>query len=370
MKRLLPVLLLCSLALNVLLAQKALTAQSAALSRPVARSASESAAVAVTASGNRLAGNDPASSSQSAEFAEIEARLLVAATLAAREYWRTDGQFELELGRAILDAEDNIRAELTGLFGATVATEPALRRLFRPLDPLFAFLNSDQQIAVQRLRYERDAEISRGRQSSRGAAVSGISPDLARGASERYQDALAELLDPATLFEFLLRDSALARQLRVSGVAMAEHEFRECFEILLPLEDGAAGIDAVIAARDELRRTLGDRRFAAFWASRDPLYSRLQLVAENAGVSAGSVDAVYEIVTEFQDRQMRAARLGASSPEQAARETAQLAAEERSAIARLVGDELADRILNARAVGGFRLLEDAMTSGDPASVRR
>lgn len=290
---------------------------------------------------------------------ELERRFLGDAERAARAYWKSSEEQEPGYGRSVLDAEDRIRAELVAIFGPAAAEDPAFRQLFRPLDPHYAFLSPVQQVAIQRLRYERDLKL---RDMARQGAVPGagrrIGADAARAISAGYREDLAALFDPATLFEFLLRDSPLAQQLRSSPVALSEGEFRAVFEVLWSLEDAAADIDAVLAARAELRGILGEARFARFWSARDPLYSRIEAAAARRGVDAAAVAAVYEVMVDFQDRQMRAARFAGSDPERAAAESRRLAEEERAGIARIVGTDLAAEILADRAAASFRLLDD------------
>jgi hypothetical protein len=359
MKRRLVVLMLASIALNVVLA--AISLQAATQGR------FESSAFArgdISAKqGASSIPPDAAASATDAKIAlllELEQRYLADAEHAAKEYWRSAPEQEQDHGRSVLDAQDRIRSELIASLGPEASGDAVFRQLFRPLDPRYAFLSSAQQLAVQRLRYERDAEL---REIAGPVAPPGerrhVGTDAARAINERYLAGLAALLDRATLFEFLLRDSPLAQQLRTSHIALSEREFRAVFEVLWSLEDTATDIDAVLAARAELKSILGEARFARFWAARDPLYSRVEAAATRHGVNAATVAAIYAVMVDFQDRQMRAALAAGSDPARAAMESGRLAEDERARIAGIIGPELAAELLADRAAASFRLLDDS-----------
>jgi hypothetical protein len=293
-------------------------------------------------------------------LARLEDELLAAAREAARGYWRTGEPYELAYAAAVLDGQDRIRGELIAAYGPAARSDRAFSRLFRPLDPLYSFLSSEQQLAVQRLRFERQRLLQSagggGAAEQRGAAAAAA----ARNAATRYLQALEALLEPATLFEFLLRDSMLAEQLRASGVELSEAEFRQAFALLQDFEQSGADIGAVLTAREALRQLLGSRRFSALWAMRDPFHARLEAAAARHELDAATLDAAYELTVEFQDATLGAVARAGNDPERAAAEVARLAAEERGRLARIVGEAAAADMLEARAVESFRLFNGSM----------
>lgn len=355
MKRFLLLLCICSATLNLWLAGN--------VSGRVAPSPLETSVATDGAAGAPFApiGDTPDDDpSKVAALLAIEARAFDAVRRAARGYWQPGVDYELELGRAVLGAEERIRSGLIERFGPGAANDPLFRASFRPLDARYPFLSADQQLAVQRLRFERDLELrnaSRGARPEVGAdAGRGIDPAAAATASRHYREGLAAALDERALFELDLRDSSAARQLRASQVELSEQEFRAACAVLLDLERGAVGPAEVLAAREELRRLLGDRRFAELWAARDPAYSRIRAVTARHGLAESAVGAVYEVMSEFQDRRMQIAMLAEQNPDRAARESRAAADGERRALARLVGDDLAAEILGSRAIASYRLL--------------
>lgn len=273
----------------------------------------------------------------------------------AAEYWRSDGSYEIEFGRALLDARDRVRAELLGRYGPDARDDPAFARLFRPLDPAHAFLSTEQQLALERLRFERERRLGEAMQDR----PAGEASEAARPVEEWYQRELAALLDEANRFELELRDSALARRLRDSGVGFSEAEFRASFRILAALEAGAGGIDGVLAAREALSDLLGSRRSASLWSARDPAATRIAAIATAAGVAATALPLVHEVLDGFQQQRLELARSASANPARTAEATRALAEQERAALAAIVGDDTAATILRERAVESYRVFRGA-----------
>jgi hypothetical protein len=199
----------------------------------------------------------------------------------------------------------------------------------------------------------RDAGRSAGRNTVAGAT--GV-PDAATLAiMQKYQAGLEALLDADTLLEFELRDSATAQQLRASGVDFSEDEFRQVHALVASLQGAPGDIDDVMDVRERLRSLLGDRRFASLWATRDPMFAEVAEIAERHTLPDAMALSVYEVLNGFQDRRMELARMTELDPDRALRDGRALADEERAAIARLVGDEVADEIVRGRALLSYRL---------------
>jgi hypothetical protein len=296
---------------------------------------------------------------KAATLLALERRYFAGAKRAAARYWVSNGEFEREYQEALRAAERSIRSELVRIYGADAELDPVFAHLFRPLDPVFSFLTSAQQLAVQQLKLDRESRLQRALRRepvSSGTAMT-LPEGMARPVEEAYQDGLSALLDAKLLFEFQLRDSSVARQLRGSPVDFTEQEFRQVFRIMQALHGSTAGIDGLLAAREELRGILGDGRFARFWAARDPAFAGLQRTADRLAIPEASMLSVYEVLHDFQDRQMRSARSASENPARAVEESAALRDEERRAIAGIVGAELADEILRARAAENYQFFK-------------
>lgn len=306
-----------------------------------------------------LQDSSPNECSKAATLVVLERAAFEPARRAAQTYWSTGGSFELDYVRAIQAANDKVRAELVKICGPDAVSEPLFWRIFRPMDPMYSFLSSTQQVAVQRSKLERDKRLYDAQKAAGPGASVAIDAGLARSADESYRAALAQILGEAGRFELALRDSPEARELRESGVDFSETEFRESFRLLAGMRRPDAGIDDVVAAREGLRTLLGDRRFAELWSTRDPMFARLESAARKHDLDESGLIALYSLVNDFQDERMRAARLTRLDPRRAAETIEAIDADERHQLQRLVGDELTAEILRGRAIDSARLFRGA-----------
>ena len=284
----------------------------------------------------------------------------------ADAWWSGGGEYQSAYADALSQGLASIRAELASRFGTGVQDDPALRWLFRPLDPLYWFLSSDEQLAIQDLRLERDKALqAAARDASRPAAgampanAMAVDAAVTRAIVQKYQADLAALLDAGALLEVELRDSAIAQQLRASGIELSENEFRDAYSLLAVLQSEATDSIDAVAVRERLRGLLGQRRFASLWAARDPMFAEISAIAERHALAEPAALSAYELISEFQDRRLELARTGGLDPERAARDARALADEERAALARLVGEVVADEIVRGRALLSYRLFGGA-----------
>jgi hypothetical protein len=77
----------------------------------------------------------------------------------AGTYWASAAEFDLEYSRAMFEAQSEIRRRLLDVYGNQAAEDPLFRHVFQPLGPKYWFLSSDQQVGIQRLRFERDVRL-------------------------------------------------------------------------------------------------------------------------------------------------------------------------------------------------------------------
>jgi hypothetical protein len=311
----------------------------------------------------------------------IEDEHLRRAREVADAYWSGNGEYESAYADALSAGLASIRDELASRFGAAVKDDPAFRWLYRPLDPLYWFLSSDEQLAIQDLRRERDGALqaavhSAGRPgigpgfaSAPPAGAQAIDQAVTLDIVRKYQAGLAALLDADALLEFELRDSAIAQQLRTSGVNLTENEFRDTYTLMAALQrESADPIDAV-AVRERLRGLLGGQRFAALWAARDPMFAEIAAIAGRHTLPEATASSVYELMTEFQDRRLALARSAGGNADRAAQGALALANDERAALARLVGEEVADEIVRGRARVSYRLFGSGSRPPDLSDSR-
>jgi hypothetical protein len=298
-------------------------------------------------------------SAKLAQLRSLEDEFLRAAREVSDQYWSADSEYQPAYLQALTEGQKQLRDELLVRYGAAAKDDPLFRSYFRPLDPLYWFLTSDEQLAIQALRLGRDAALQSAARSANGTA----SPDGAMRVGDvatlavvqKYQADLATILAADTLFEFELRDSPVAAQLRTSGLNFTESEFRQVYALMAGLQGGPAELDELIETRNRLREVLGNRRFASLWAARDPGFADLSEIAERRSLPEGMALAVYELMNEFQDRRIGLAKAAERDPGRAAQAALTLADDERMAITRLVGEEVADEIVRGRALRSFRL---------------
>lgn len=295
---------------------------------------------------------------------DLERQHLQEARDLSARYWIGNGEFERAYTQALFAGLEQVREGLVRSFGVEVKDRPELRALFRPMDPMYSFLGSDQQLAIQRLKFERDQHLQSAMRA--GAPVPGmsggsmaLSGSAAQSVAIWYETELRAILDEQALAQFQLRESPLAQQLRQSGVEFTQDEFLAVFNVVSTLQQQVADPLDTLAARDELREILGNRRFAMFWASRDPTFSRIDQIADRHSLTEDRSWSIYEILNEFQDERLRVGANAQSNPEWAAREYRELASRERQQIVRLVGEPIADEILTGRAVESFRFFNGA-----------
>jgi site-specific recombinase XerC len=156
------------------------------------------------------------------------------------------------------------------------------------------------------------------------------------------------LLGARSGYEVALRDSALAEQLRTSGVELTEAEFRETYRVLATLSAGPSA-DAFGSAREALRSLLGSDRFDRVWAGRDAVFAVVAPLLRRQGIAEATVLAAYSVMNRSQDELVQATRLNAIDPARAIELAREVAAREEARLGSLIGAELARRVLTARA---------------------
>jgi hypothetical protein len=312
-------------------------------------------------------------------LSDTEAKMLLLARLEARAralaveppppYWQRDAGSALASALRLSAELDQARAALVETFGPDAEREPTFARLFRPLDPVFSFMSSAQQVAVQKLKLEQQIGLADAAQPAVGAASAEIlpmgavpvaepvsrAPSSAAAAASEFADGLGAVLEPAGLHEYMLRDSPLAEQLRRSGVEFTEAEFRETFGTLRSLEESIPDTGSYADARSALRALLGGRRFTILWAGRDPLFSAVQRAGAKHSLDDEKLLSIYELFNDHQDALLevtRSANGDAERQRQGLRE-AQTRLETR--LSGLVGAEVAADIERSYAQRAMRL---------------
>jgi hypothetical protein len=234
----------------------------------------------------------------------------------------------LAYATATSEAYARIRSELEQRFGQGAAANPEFARAFRPLAAEAAFLSSAEQLELQRRR------LARAQQSERGGDAMAGSPIA------------LDFLVPAAALEVRLRTSPRAAQLRGSGVAFEEHEFRAAFE-LLETVDANPDPAAHVALRRKLGDLLGAARATALLATRDPLWRMTRRIAAEHGLAEPQAEAAYAALSEAQQQllELAAAQTGG---ERFATAAVAIAETERARLMAALGERATDALLMAR----------------------
>jgi hypothetical protein len=192
-----------------------------------------------------------------------------------------------------------LRLELMNLFGPDAASDPAFDGPFRPMGSGYAFLGSEAQVAIQQHQIEtlKQSAVVPQAPSFRSACIG----HAAFGRGERPSvTALPESFSGADQHEYSLRYSPLAEQLRQSGAAQTEAEFRALFDLAQGLDRESSPSDRA-QIREELRTRMGQQAFDRLVSLRDPLYSELSSFLAEQGFGASIVAAAYSVMNRAQD---------------------------------------------------------------------
>ena len=267
------------------------------------------------------------------------------------EYWRSDylaAGIE-SLGRRVA-AADRIRALLLELYGPSARRAAVFESLFAPLDARYAFLASEQQLALQKLQLERQRMQAKIAPTASAPVVPGAAqPSAARAlpTAEAWQQLRAGL-GPDAALQYLYRFSPLAEQLRSANLDLSGAEFRDVFATLLNFETAATDPQTFTRTREALRNTLGGARFTRLWAARDPLFGVIAAAGRQQGLAEGAISAAYAVFNDTQDRFADAAdRFASVDPQRAAAELHEVQHDMQQRLASLVGADAAEALVRA-----------------------
>lgn len=289
-------------------------------------------------------------------LAELEQRAEQSLGRGRFRYWLRDGGRTAEDAKRRLVAAEAIRGALRAIYGPGAADDPKFKRYFRPLDARLEFLSSEQQLRVEKARVDfaaGHARFASGRPRQGGPAAGGAER-VPLEYDAAWQKALGAMLDAPLLFEYSLRESALAEQLRSAGIELDEAEFREAYALLAEL-DASAGAARFREVRAALRALLGTERFDRLWAGRDPAFAVVGKLMRARDFSDATIVAAYGVLNAAQDDLAELAALNERDPLRAIERAREITAREEAALGDLVGAALARQILTARAQALYEL---------------
>ena len=117
-----------------------------------------------------------------------------------------------------------------------------------------------------------------------------------------HEQSISEILGPDETFEYSLRYSPLADQLRLSGVVFTEPAFRQVYGILAKTQNsaqlGKPNPQALIDQRNQLTQLLGKNNTVKVLAALDKRFKNLQIAGQDYDLTQEQLLAAYEIISD------------------------------------------------------------------------
>src|SRR5436190_12521072 len=250
-------------------------------------------------------------------------RAALRAQLQPYKFWQTgdalqnDYSSNPELQRQLQDLEKEQRALVKELLGVDYRTE--MNRYWvdeNYEERMYGFLPPEKQDQLKTLQAKYDDMEQEIYTRSKGMLLDEDQEQLRRIEKQREAE-LAQILTPQELEEYELRNSSTANSMRaqMTGFQPSEEEFRKIFGIqkifdnefnqAFDITDDAqaeikarAQQQAQDALNDEVKKVLGNDRFAEYQRAQDPDYRTLAQVADRFDLSRDDVNRVYGMKQE------------------------------------------------------------------------
>jgi len=222
-----------------------------------------------------------------------------------------------ELQRQLQELEKEQRALVQELLGVDYRTEMNRYWLDENYDErMYGFLPQEKQEQLKGLQAKYDDMEQEIYTRSKGMLLDEDQEQLRRIEKQREAE-MAQVLTPEELEEYQLRNSSTANSMRaqMTGFQPTEDEFRKIFRLQKVFENefsqafdvtddtqaqikARAQQDAQDALNEEVKKILGDKRFAEYQRAQDPDYRTLSQVAERFDLAPDVVNRVYGMKQE------------------------------------------------------------------------
>jgi len=281
-----------------------------------------------------------------------------------QQWWRSEPDVDVSHAAAaqLQALELERQALLVQLLGPNWegATESQVDRWNLPLDgPVLGALSADSKQAVRNLH---SRSVSRLQEHLAARQQAGQAPDPSEAARLRQEtrEALARVLTPAQMEEYLLRYSQTAQSLRaeLQALELTPDEFRSLFRA----RDAAAqqiqlhhsGSDVASAKRREglegqqeavLKQVLGSERFELYKFNQDPAFRQAQASAQKIGAPADAVLPLYQINQAIALERERIRADASLTLEQRAAALAKMLAQQQDSLRKVLGRDAYDRYI-------------------------
>lgn len=256
-------------------------------------------------------------------------------------YWKPSLEnVRVEQIQSMLDSERKMRDSLVEIFGDTAKTDLAFSRLFQPLAQRLDFLSSDQQIAVKEQRSIAQINAIKKTQSgNHGRATPPVN--------------VADLLPAEAAFEYEVRYSTKAEQLRHADIDFSENLFRDTFRVVAATSNALGkrqkGGSAIIQQRAELRTLLGQEDATKVMAALDSRFANMSKKGRFQGLTQDQLYFVYQIIADSEAQMIQGYHLRQTNQNAGIKLIREASATRNTKLASYLGEEVAGLLMKAFA---------------------
>ena len=209
-------------------------------------------------------------------------------------YWESPSKLVSQLHEEQAQTARSIRAELLAAYGDAAISQPEFESYFFPLGSGFGFLNSEQHIQISELR---------GKHRSSLMSIKG-GPQAFTELKQKelaYLESVQSRLSAEEFFEFELRESQTAKQLRSVDIDWTESEFLEVFKIKSASDQAGSPLQLINPDiyNLEVSEVLGSDRYMEYLKAADPMYTRLNAQIQRDGGSEQDAEKAYSIYVNY-----------------------------------------------------------------------
>ena len=201
-------------------------------------------------------------------------------------YWASSSHIEqLQSVEKSYQRFAQVRKTLVAEFGPEAENDPLFSFMFFPLGDIYSFMSSAEQIALQ------DAQLSQAKGIFSGA----IDPTA-------NHDPAKDVLSDTSFYEYSLRASPLADQLRMLNISFTEQSYRQTYALLSSPNRKAGEPPQRINGETGLRliKSLGEQDALKIWATLDSYFSYIYGLGKQYGLTDKEIVDAHQIVRNYE----------------------------------------------------------------------
>lgn len=288
-------------------------------------------------------------------------------------YWESNKELQSASIDQKIAAQQIIRDKLIALFGQSAWDEPSFSEIFRPLQRQFPFLLPREQIALQKLQADHQISIMSASQTKPYFSPSERTenPRPLTSTPSLFSVDVSAALSETSAFEYDLRMSFLARQLRESSVRFTEESFRKTYRILsalypknprpsIPGKPQMLG-KTLIDSRMELEDILGSEDTLKVIVALDPDFQKMQRRASRLNLNQEQLMIAYEIALDARKALLDGIRTRQDNPEIGLQMIREASNNHWNQLSQELGDEVTEQLLGASSPQAKNQLPQVLT---------